>query len=105
MTEVITGLSITQWCFVKAESPSLSCFCALLGSFPGSLLHIRGMGLSLFILLPIKMSFYGLRTSDIVQLDMNSWGTYMFKKFSKPTVRLMLKYTTNPAIALRVLAY
>lgn len=45
------------------------------------------------------MGFYDASRIDVVQLKVNSWGAYTFKKFSKPTVRLMLKYTINPVIA------
>lgn len=42
------------------------------------------------------MDFYDSCRIDVVQLKVNSWGAYTFKNFSKPTVRLMLKCTTNP---------
>ena len=45
------------------------------------------------------MGFYDSSGIDIVQVNINSWEAYTFKKFSKPVVRLMLIYTTNPVMA------
>lgn len=63
--------------------------------------HISGMGLGFHI---VEMGFYGLSRIDSVQLNMNSWRAYTFKKFSKSSVRVMLEYTANPVIAQKALA-
>lgn len=44
------------------------------------------------------MGLYGLSGIDIVRWTETPGEPTQFKKISKPTVRLMLRYTTNPVI-------
>ena len=69
MTEMISGLSIIQWYFIKAESPSQSWFCALLGLFPGSLSHVIRFG---FHIVASENGSLWLNWVDTVWLKMNS---------------------------------
>lgn len=96
MIEIIIELSIIQWYFVKVE---IFQFFVLLGLFFGSVFYISGMGLGFYI---VEMGFYGLSRIDSVQLNMNFWRVYIFKKFLKLFVRVMLEYIVNFVIVQKV---